>query len=59
MSEQKSTESKTVEVTLTRDHTHAGRRYQAGEKIRVTEPEKAWLVAQEIVAGTPAKETSK
>ena len=40
----------TVKVTLKKWHTHAGKRYEAGEQIEVTEPERAWLKAREIIA---------
>lgn len=32
-----------VEVTLAKPHTHNGRAHQAGEKIKVTADQKAWL----------------
>ncbi|MGH8039903.1 MAG: DUF7210 family protein [Stenotrophomonas sp.] len=46
---------KLVEVTLNANHTHAGTAYAVGAKIKVTEPERDWLVAQEIVAATKEK----
>jgi len=36
-------QSKRVEVTLAKPHTHGGRDYQAGDKIEVTEAQRAWL----------------
>ncbi|MGH8037007.1 MAG: DUF7210 family protein [Stenotrophomonas sp.] len=48
-------EPKQVEVTLAKSHTHAGAAYEVGAKIKVTEPERDWLVAQEVVAATKEK----
>lgn len=41
-------QQKTVEVTLAKDHNHAGKAYQAGAKIKVTEPERDWMVANKV-----------
>lgn len=40
----KQEEPKKVEVTLTGDHTHEGRKYKKGDKIRVTEKQRDWLI---------------
>lgn len=47
-------QQKTVEVTLAKHHTHAGKAFQAGAKIKVTEPERDWLLANKVAE--PAKE---
>lgn len=49
--------SKQVEVTLAKPHTHAGVAYDVKAKIKVTAPERDWLVANGI-ANAP-KETAK
>jgi hypothetical protein len=60
MSETKAApQAKTVEVVLAKDHTHAGKPYKAGEKIHVSESDRDWLVANEVIAGAPAKEPGK
>lgn len=40
-----------VEVTLAKPHTHEGRPYQAGDKIKVTADQKAWLEKLGVVGG--------
>lgn len=40
---------KRVEVTLIKPHRHAGEKHAAGAKIRVTEPERDWLVANGVI----------
>lgn len=47
----------TTKVTLKKWHTHSGKRYEAGEQIDVTEPERAWLETREIIARRSAKIT--
>ena len=47
-------QQKMVEVTLAKEHNHAGKAYQAGAKIKVTEPERDWLVTHKVAE--PAKE---
>lgn len=42
---------KTVEVTLSGDHTHVGKIYKAGAKIKVTEKQRDWLIERDKVAG--------
>lgn len=59
MNEQKPTEPKLVEVVLTGAHKHAGKSYAAGDKIQVSEPERAWLIEQKKVAAPAAKEPTK
>lgn len=48
---------KLVDVVLAKAHTHAGVSHQAGAKIQVTEPERDWLQANQVIA--PSKETGK
>lgn len=43
-----------VEVTLAKDHTHAGKAYKAGAKVKVSPPERDWLVRKQIVTNAPA-----
>lgn len=40
-----------VEVALAKPHTHNGRAHQAGEKIKVTADQKAWLEKLGVVGG--------
>lgn len=40
-----------VEVVLDKAHEHAGQQYKAGEKINVTEDQKAWLTKQGVIGG--------
>jgi hypothetical protein len=40
-----------VEVVLDKAHEHAGKQYKAGEKIKVTEDQKAWLVKHGVIGG--------
>lgn len=46
--------SKQVQVTLLRDHKHAGEKCRAGEKITVSESTRDWLLAQHVIAAEPA-----
>ncbi len=46
----KSAESVLEKVTLTKSHTHAGIEYEAGAEIEVNEADKAWLIANEVIA---------
>ena len=46
----KAKEPKLVPVTLAKAHEHAGKRYEAGEKIQVTEPDAKWLSDNGITA---------
>ena len=55
MSEQK---KQLIEVTLEKDHTHAGKQYAAGQKIHVTESERIWLIGAKVVKATTPKEAS-
>ena len=50
--------AKQVEVTLAKPHTHAGARFDAGAKIQVTESERDWLIANQIVAGKATTTTT-
>lgn len=52
----KKPEPKLVEVTLAKRHTHAGVVYDVGKKIKVTELERAWLIAEKIINEAPARE---
>lgn len=45
-----------VEVTLAKPHEHGGTRYTAGDTIKVTAPERDWLLEQQIIKAAP-KET--
>lgn len=40
-----------VEVVLDKPHTHKGKPCTAGEKINVTEGQKAWLTQQGVIGG--------
>lgn len=40
-----------VEVTLAKPHTHGRQRLKAGDKIKVTAEQKAWLEKQGVVGG--------
>lgn len=42
--------TKTIEVTLAKAHTHAGKSYAAGDKITVREATAAWLKKAGVVA---------
>lgn len=46
--------SKQHQVTLLSDHTHAGEKRRAGEKISVSEACRDWLLAQHVIAADPA-----
>jgi hypothetical protein len=60
MSEQKNNEAKVVEVVLLGAHTHGGISYDKGDKIKVSEPERDWLIGQKKVADSAAtKEIAK
>ncbi len=50
MAEKKPAEQKLVEVTLAKPHTHAGSKCKVGDKIKVTEPERDWLIKNGVVA---------
>ena len=53
MSEQK---KQLIEVTLDKDHTHAGKQYAAGQKIYVTAAERIWLIGAKVVKANTPKE---
>lgn len=40
---------KKIEVTLKKDHEHAGKKHKAGEKIMVPETYKDWLRKHEVI----------
>lgn len=40
-----------VEVVLDKAHEHAGKPYKAGEKIKVTEGQRAWLTKHGVIGG--------
>ncbi len=42
------------EVTLLKAHTHAGEAKKAGDKIAVNEADKAWLIANQVIAAPAA-----
>ncbi|MEA1605738.1 DUF7210 family protein [Pseudomonas spirodelae] len=50
--------SKMHQVTLLKDHTHAGVQKRAGETISVSEPARDWLLAQHVIAAQPAAEVA-
>lgn len=56
-------ETKLVEVTLAKRHTHAGVEYAAGTKIKVDEPTAKWLADNKVInvsaAPVAAKEGAK
>jgi hypothetical protein len=54
----KKEEPKLFEVVLQKDHTHAGKKCIAGSKIKVTEPDRDWLAAAEVIATPAPKEAS-
>jgi hypothetical protein len=39
-----------IEVTLAKDHTHAGEQYKAGDNIIVSSVERDWLRDQKVIA---------
>lgn len=49
MSDPKKAEQKQVEVTLLKPHTHAGKSYDTGAKIKVDEASRDWLVANKVI----------
>lgn len=58
MKDQKPNQDQTlVEVKLDKPHTHAGKKHAAGTKIKVSEPERDWLAANQVIAAT--KEIAK
>ncbi|WP_276681188.1 DUF7210 family protein [Thalassolituus oleivorans] len=42
--------TKTIDVTLAKAHTHAGKAYAAGDKINVREATASWLKKAGVVA---------
>ncbi len=38
-----------TEVTLKKDHTHAGKKYKAGDKVTVCALDAAWLKANGVI----------
>ncbi|MDG9928533.1 MULTISPECIES: hypothetical protein [unclassified Pseudomonas] len=40
-----------IEVILAKPHTHKGKEYAKGEKIKVTAQQKEWLKKREVVGG--------
>lgn len=53
----KKTEQTELEVSLKKDHTHAGKPYKSGDKIKVTAAQKDWLIAKGVVSGDTNKES--
>lgn len=47
-----------VEVVLDKAHEHAGKQYKAGEKINVTEDQKAWLTKQGVIGGQQKEQSN-
>lgn len=48
-------EPKRVEVTLAKPHTHAGKDCKAGDKISVTETQRAWLAKHGVINSKESK----
>jgi hypothetical protein len=48
-------EQKLETVTLLKPHTHGGVDCAKGDEIQVNEADKAWLIANEIIAAPAAK----
>ena len=48
-----------VDVTLAKNHKHAGTDHSAGARIKVSELERLWLIEQQIVAAPPAAKESE
>ncbi len=59
MSEIKQPGQKLVDVVLAKAHTHAGKPYPAGSTIKVSEPDRDWLQANQVIHTTSTKETTK
>jgi hypothetical protein len=53
--ETKAPEQKLQSVTLQTPHSHGGIDYAEGDKIEVNEADKAWLIANQIIAAPAAK----
>jgi len=51
--------TKQVEVTLAKPHSHDGKSFPAGAKIKVSELERDWLVMHKIIVTTEPKEATK
>lgn len=48
-----------VEVTLAKAHTHADVDYAVGAKIKVSEPVRDWLAANQVITTAAPKEGAK
>ncbi len=48
-------QQKLEKVTLLKDHTHGGKPFKKDDKIEVNEADKAWLIANEIIAAPASK----
>jgi hypothetical protein len=44
----------TMQVTLKKDHTHAGEKHQAGAQIEVDQHDAEWLAANGVIDPLPA-----
>ena len=53
----KAAPAKLEKVKLLKKHTHQGIEHAAGAEIEVNERDKAWLLAQDIIASPDSKET--
>jgi hypothetical protein len=51
--------TKTIDVTLAKAHTHAGKAYAAGDKITVREATAEWLKKAGVVADNAAAKSRK
>lgn len=47
-----------VEITLDKAHEHSGKPYKAGDKIKVTEDQKAWLTKHGVIGGTQKEQSN-
>lgn len=46
---QQQEQQRLFEVTLVKPHTHAGKQFEAGAKLKVNEPTRAWMAANKII----------
>lgn len=47
-----------VEVVLDKAHTHKGQPYTKGDKIKVTEDQKAWLTKHGVISGQQKEQSN-
>ena len=46
------------EVVLKKAHEHAGKKHKAGDKIKVTADQKAWLTAHGVIGGQQEEQSN-